>query len=152
MLKTGLSAVALLFATGAQAQKADEFRLIGSSDDVVVLASTLVTGPKTERRMTEILVRRERSDTGADSYVIEAIMDCVAGTLAVGDVKVYQADQVINRIPRGAANVSKPEEGSVASQVYQYGCTGVSDLPDDARPVGVLAAIAYGRKYQGLED
>jgi len=146
-----LTAAVLLAAPSAHAQKADEFRLIGSSDDATVMAGTLVKGPKNDRRTTEVLVRRERSNTGADAYVIEAIANCDAGTLAIGDVKVYQGTSIISEIPRGEENVSTPEAGSVAEQVFNYLCTGAVDFDDKTRVTGVLSAITYGRKALGLD-
>ncbi|MCW3848680.1 hypothetical protein OF829_15700 [Sphingomonas sp. LB-2] len=147
MLKTVLTAAALLAATGAHAQRADEFRVVGASDNAAVMASTLITGPRNERRMVELLVPYERSDTGADAYHIESVMDCTAGTLAIGDVKVYQDDRVIAEVPRQEGNVSKPEPGSLAAQVLAYGCSGEADAGEagKARLNGVPAAIAYGR-------
>ena len=73
------------------------------------------------------------------------------GTLAIGDVNVSQDPRIIVTLPRGAENVSTPEAGSVAAQIFNYLCTGAVDFEDTTRVTGVLSAIAYGRKALGLD-
>jgi hypothetical protein len=148
MLKTILTAAALLAATGAHAQRADEFRVIATSDSAAVMASTLVTGPRNDRRTIELLIPFDRTDTGADAYHIESIIDCTAGTLAIGHVKVYQDNEVIAEIPPQEGNASKPDPASLAGLMVRYGCTGEAD-GGDARLNGVQAAIAHGRTLRG---
>jgi len=84
MLRIGLGAAALLFASAAQAQSADEFRVVAGNDAGLTLVSTLASGPKSARKLTQLIVRQERSPSGADAYSVAVTVDCGAGSLALG--------------------------------------------------------------------
>ena len=149
MLKPALIAAALIAATGAHAQKADEYRAIASSDEAVIMASTVVTGPQNARRLTEALVRRSQSDNGADAYLLNVTLDCGAGTLTIGKVDVYQGTEIVRQIDAPEDGTSTPTAGSMAEVVLIYGCTGKTEETDPGRPVGIPAAITYALKLQG---
>ena len=157
MLRTGLGALALMFATGAgaaqdtragAAQDNVEFRVIGSHDGGIAMVSP-ASGPQTARRLTEVIILQQRAPGGGDAYSADFKIDCGKGALAFGNIVVYKDNAVLERYPDEPDEQETPSKGSISWDIVQYACTGAVLTNETVRVNGVLPAIAYGRKRLG---
>jgi len=145
MLKTGLAAIAalLIAAPGIAQSDTTPFRPLTVTNKAAALVSP-VSGPQNARRLLEVLVLRAQSDSGADAFVGGFLIDCTSGAVSVEHLTSYQGGKQIDEQTLDPPLTVKVEPDTVYETLRTYACTGKVELNDDARPVGVAAAMAHG--------
>lgn len=147
-----LAAMAALLPVAAHAQQEDaEFRILGEQDAGLTMVSTVVTGPQGARTLTEVIVRKERSPSGADAYAVAVIVDCGARTLRLGSSIFYRDMAIDARLPADPDAIDTPGTGTIGWQIVRYACEGTVPPNENDRIKGALPAIAWGRKRLGLD-
>lgn len=145
MLKTGLAAIAALMLAGPAGAQSDttQFRPLTVTGKAAALVSP-VSGPQNARRLLEVLVLRTQSDSGADAFVGSFLIDCTSGAVTVEHLTSCQAGKQVNDQTLDPPLTVKVEPETIYETLRIYACTGKTDVNDDARPVGVAAAMAHG--------
>src|SRR5688572_22445153 len=126
MIRAALLAAAALL---APAQDSDQvFRLLSASPQIAAAASVEVTGPRTARSLTGILISAEVRG-GADHFVIEMRVDCDAGTIAYLRASSWRGDEHVRDRDMGGTP-ERAEPDTVNAGIIDFACTGRSPAED----------------------